>query len=203
MDIGVGLPMKALEADELAEFAHTIESGPFASLSLGDRLAYECHDVLTVLAYVAAITSRLRLSTSVLCLPLYREGVVAKQAASIDRLSKGRLSLGLGLGGRETDFAVSPAQWEGRGARFEEQLATMQRIWRGEPAFPGTGPVGPVPFTPGGLGFVEAGLAGTLTLAGVTPGDALLATLTYRLVSYWLPIPAGGVAYLIFRRRYP
>ena len=54
MDIGVGLPMKALEADELAEFAHTIESGPFASLSLGDRLAYECHDVLTALAYVAA-----------------------------------------------------------------------------------------------------------------------------------------------------
>ena len=99
MDIGVGLPMKALEADELAEFAHTIESGPFASLSLGDRLAYECHDVLTTITYVAAITSRLRLSTSVLCLPLYREGVVAKQVASIDRLSKGRLSLGLGLGG--------------------------------------------------------------------------------------------------------
>ena len=163
MDIGVGLPMKALEADELAEFAHTIESGPFASLSLGDRLAYECHDVLTAITYVAAITSRLRLSTSVLCLPLYREGVVAKQVASIDRLSKGRLSLGLGLGGRETDFAVSPAVWEGRAARFEEQLATMQRIWRGEPAFPGTNPVGPVPFTPGGPeviigGFVPAAL---------------------------------------------
>jgi alkanesulfonate monooxygenase SsuD/methylene tetrahydromethanopterin reductase-like flavin-dependent oxidoreductase (luciferase family) len=150
MDIGVGLPMKALEADELAEFARTIESGPFASLSLGDRLAYNCHDVLTAIAYVAAITSRLRLSTSVLCLPLYREGVVAKQVASIDRLSKGRLSLGLGLGGRETDFAVSPAPWKGRGERFEQQLATMQRIWRGEPAFPGTSPVGPPPFTPGG-----------------------------------------------------
>ena len=59
-----------------------------------------------------------------------------------------------------------------------------------------------VPFTPGGLGFVEAGLVGALTLAGVPPGDALLATLTYRLVSYWLPIPAGGVAYAAFRRRY-
>jgi uncharacterized protein (TIRG00374 family) len=60
-----------------------------------------------------------------------------------------------------------------------------------------------VPFTPGGLGFVEAGLVGTLTLAGADPGDALLATLTYRLVSYWLPIPAGAVAYVLFRRRYP
>ena len=59
-----------------------------------------------------------------------------------------------------------------------------------------------IPLTPGGLGFVEAGLVGTLTLAGVAPGDALLATLTYRLVSYWLPIPAGAVAYGAFRRRF-
>jgi uncharacterized protein (TIRG00374 family) len=60
-----------------------------------------------------------------------------------------------------------------------------------------------IPLTPGGLGFVEAGLVGTLSLAGVPAQDALLATLTYRLVSYWLPIPAGGVAYVAFRRRYP
>ena len=59
-----------------------------------------------------------------------------------------------------------------------------------------------IPFTPGGLGFVEAGLVGTLTLAGVPGPDALAATLLYRLVSYWLPIPVGGVAYLLFRRRY-
>jgi uncharacterized protein (TIRG00374 family) len=60
-----------------------------------------------------------------------------------------------------------------------------------------------IPVTPGGLGFVEAGLVGTLTLAGVPADDALLATLTYRLVSYWLPIPAGGAAYVAFRHRYP
>ncbi len=60
-----------------------------------------------------------------------------------------------------------------------------------------------VPLTPGGLGFVEAGLVGTLTLAGVAPADAVVTTLLYRLVSFWLPIPAGGVAYLLFRRRYP
>ena len=59
-----------------------------------------------------------------------------------------------------------------------------------------------IPFTPGGLGFVEAGLVGTLTLAGVPGHEALAATLLYRLVSYWLPIPVGGVAYLLFRRRY-
>jgi uncharacterized protein (TIRG00374 family) len=59
-----------------------------------------------------------------------------------------------------------------------------------------------IPLTPGGLGFVEAGLVGTLTLAGVTGADALTATLLYRLAAYWIPIPAGGVAYLLFRRRY-
>jgi uncharacterized protein (TIRG00374 family) len=59
-----------------------------------------------------------------------------------------------------------------------------------------------VPFTPGGLGFVEAELVGALVLAGVSGPDALAATLLYRLVSYWLPIPAGGVAYVLFRRRY-
>lgn len=56
-----------------------------------------------------------------------------------------------------------------------------------------------VPATPGGVGFVEAGLVGTLTLAGVSPQDALAATLLYRLVSYWLPLPAGAFAYVVFR----
>jgi uncharacterized membrane protein YbhN (UPF0104 family) len=59
-----------------------------------------------------------------------------------------------------------------------------------------------IPLTPGGLGFVEAGLVGTLTVAGVPGPAALAATLLYRLVSYWLPLPVGGLAYLAFRRRY-
>jgi uncharacterized protein (TIRG00374 family) len=59
-----------------------------------------------------------------------------------------------------------------------------------------------VPVTPGGLGFVEAGLVGTLGLAGVPAADALAATLLYRIVAFWLPLPAGGVSYALFRRRY-
>jgi uncharacterized protein (TIRG00374 family) len=59
-----------------------------------------------------------------------------------------------------------------------------------------------VPFTPGGLGFVEAGLSGMLVLAGVSAQQALVGTLAYRLVSFWLPLPAGGIAYILFRRRY-
>jgi hypothetical protein len=58
-----------------------------------------------------------------------------------------------------------------------------------------------LPFTPGGLGFVAASLVGTLTLADVPSADALAVTLLYRIVGYWLPLPAGGMAYLLFRRR--
>ncbi|HXV35403.1 MAG TPA: lysylphosphatidylglycerol synthase transmembrane domain-containing protein [Gaiellaceae bacterium] len=63
--------------------------------------------------------------------------------------------------------------------------------------------LGMLPFTPGGLGFVEAGLVTMLVLAGVGGTNAAVATLAYRLVSFWIPIPIGGVAYAGFRRRYP
>jgi uncharacterized protein (TIRG00374 family) len=59
-----------------------------------------------------------------------------------------------------------------------------------------------VPITPGGLGVVEAGLTGTLALAGVPAAAAAVATLTYRLASYWLPLPVGAAAYVVHRRRF-
>ncbi len=63
--------------------------------------------------------------------------------------------------------------------------------------------LGLLPFTPGGLGFVEAGLAATLAVAGISTGDALVATLVYRLLTFWLPIPLGGIAVYAFRRQHP
>lgn len=60
-----------------------------------------------------------------------------------------------------------------------------------------------VPVTPGGLGVVEASLTAMLTLAGIPARQALLATLAYRLTSYWLSLPAGLIAWLAFRHRYP
>lgn len=62
--------------------------------------------------------------------------------------------------------------------------------------------LGQIPLTPGGLGFVEAGLTGTLALVGVTGGGAVLTTLAYRLVSYWLPIPFGVAGAILLGRRY-
>jgi uncharacterized protein (TIRG00374 family) len=59
-----------------------------------------------------------------------------------------------------------------------------------------------IPFTPGGLGFVEAGLTATLALAGVAPGEAVLATFAYRLFTFWLPLPLGLLGGVLHRRRY-
>jgi uncharacterized protein (TIRG00374 family) len=70
-------------------------------------------------------------------------------------------------------------------------------------AYAATGILALVPITPGGLGIVEASLSGLLVLAGVPGAEAFVATLAYRLASYWLPLLAGLVAYLLFRRRYP
>jgi len=69
-------------------------------------------------------------------------------------------------------------------------------------AYAAAGIVALFPLTPGGLGVVEASLSGLLVLAGVHPGYALLATLAYRVASYWLPLLAGPPAYLLFRHRY-
>ena len=69
-------------------------------------------------------------------------------------------------------------------------------------AFAGAKLLSAVPITPGGLGIVEAGLTGTLVLAGIPAHDALLATLAYRLASYWLMLPVGLAAWLAYRRRY-
>jgi uncharacterized protein (TIRG00374 family) len=69
-------------------------------------------------------------------------------------------------------------------------------------AYSAAGIIALLPLTPGGLGIVEASLSGLLILAGVHPGDAFLATLAYRVASYWLPLLAGPPAYLLFRHRY-
>lgn len=76
-------------------------------------------------------------------------------------------------------------------------------IWLVLLAFVAASVLGMVPFSPGGLGFVEAGLTATLAVSGISTGEALLATLVFRLVSFWLPIPVGLIAAWIFRRRYP
>ena len=152
MDIGIGLPatIPGTRGSLILDWAKRADSGPFSSLGVIDRLVYPNYEPLITLAAAAAVTDRVRLTSTVLIAPLRGAGVLAKQAASIDALSGGRLTLGLGVGVREEDFNVAPATFHDRARRFEEQLELMKRVWSGQPASDEVGPIGPPPARPGG-----------------------------------------------------
>ena len=135
MDIGIGLPstVPGTEGRTLIDWARHAEEAGFSTLGTIGRLVYPNYEELIALTAAAAVTSQIRLTTSVLLAPLYtNSALLAKQAASLDRLSGGRLVLGLGLGGREDDFAASGVSTQGRGRRLEEKVAMMKRVWSGE-----------------------------------------------------------------------
>ncbi len=152
MDIGIGLPatIPGTRGSLILDWAKRADSGPFSSLGIIDRLVYPNYEPLITLAAAAAVTDRVRLTSTILIAPLRGAGVLAKQAASIDALSGGRLTLGLGVGVREEDFNVAPATFHDRARRFEEQLELMKRVWSGQPASDEVGPIGPPPARPGG-----------------------------------------------------
>jgi alkanesulfonate monooxygenase SsuD/methylene tetrahydromethanopterin reductase-like flavin-dependent oxidoreductase (luciferase family) len=152
MDIGIGLPatIPGTKGSFVLDWAKQADSAPFSSLGILDRLVYPNYESLITLAAAAAVTSRVRLMTTVLLAPLRGAGVLAKQAATIDALSGGRLTLGLGVGAREDDFKFAPASFHDRGRRFEEQLELMKRVWSGQPVSDEVGPVGPPPAQAGG-----------------------------------------------------
>jgi alkanesulfonate monooxygenase SsuD/methylene tetrahydromethanopterin reductase-like flavin-dependent oxidoreductase (luciferase family) len=95
--------------------------------------------------------------TSILIAPVRNAGVLATQAATIDSLSNGRLTLGLAVGGREDDFVAGQAPFRNRGKRFDEMLTHMRRVWAGETFMDESHPSGPVPVQPGGLEILLGG----------------------------------------------
>jgi alkanesulfonate monooxygenase SsuD/methylene tetrahydromethanopterin reductase-like flavin-dependent oxidoreductase (luciferase family) len=159
MEVGIGLPntVPDTEGRTLVDWARQAEEAGFSTLGTIGRLVYPNYEELIALAAAAAVTTRIRLTTSVLLTPLYvNTALFAKQAASLDRLSEGRLVLGLGLGGRDDDFSASGLTTAGRGRRFDEQLAEMKRIWDGEQRGY-TGAIGPAPVRPGGPELILGG----------------------------------------------
>jgi alkanesulfonate monooxygenase SsuD/methylene tetrahydromethanopterin reductase-like flavin-dependent oxidoreductase (luciferase family) len=152
MDIAIGLPatIPGVQPKLILDWARRADSGPFSSLGVLDRLVYPNFDVLISLAAAAAVTERIRLMPTTLLAPLHNAGLLAKQVASLDAISGGRLTLGLAVGGREDDFRAAPEPFHDRGKRFEQQLATRKRIWSGQPLADDIGPIGPPPASPGG-----------------------------------------------------
>jgi alkanesulfonate monooxygenase SsuD/methylene tetrahydromethanopterin reductase-like flavin-dependent oxidoreductase (luciferase family) len=121
----------------LIEWARRADGRGFSSLGTIDRIVYDNYEPLAALAAAAAVTQRIELCTSVLLGPLRENAVeLAKQALSVHALSAGRLTLGIGLGGRDDDYEISGLETKGRGKRLDEMLERMREIWAGSEVGP-------------------------------------------------------------------
>src|SRR4051794_7966969 len=165
MDVSMTLPtMVPHDRDSTLRWCRDIDAGPWASLAVPERVTYPSHDITVELSAAAALTERVRLWSTIVILPAHDAVAVAKQMASIDVLSGGRLTVGVGVGGREHDYRAINARFDRRWQRMDEQVAVMRSIWSGEPPFAGSEPVGPLPVQPGGPPLI-AGVMGPKSIA--------------------------------------
>lgn len=152
------------DREDVIAWCGAVDDGPFASLAVPERITYPSHSWIVQLAAAAALTERVRLWTTIVILPAHDAVETAKHLASVDRLSDGRLTVGVGVGGREHDYRAIGGDLSHRWARMDEQVARMRDVWAGEPPFAGADPVGPPPVQEGGPPFV-AGVLGPKALA--------------------------------------
>ncbi|SDW65232.1 Flavin-dependent oxidoreductase, luciferase family (includes alkanesulfonate monooxygenase SsuD and methylene tetrahydromethanopterin reductase) [Amycolatopsis xylanica] len=175
MNIGLGLPIA--DPAGLLTWARRADAGPFRTLGLLDRLVYSNPEPLVTLAALAGATSRIRVQTEVLIAPVYDTAMLAKQTATLDRMSGGRFTLGIGVGGRDDDFLAVDRDLRSRGKRLDEQLVRLRRIWAGEPFGEDVGPIGPAPVTPGGPELLFGGFADAALERVARFGDGFLGAL--------------------------
>lgn len=170
-----------LDAAMLRSWARVIDGGPFSSLCWGERIAFDNPDSLTLLGAVAAWTDRVRLVTTVVVPQLHDPVMLAKALATGDVLSNGRLTVGIGVGGRHEDYravGADPATQTMR--QMAERVATMKRVWAGEKLTDSVLPVGPPPVQPGGPELL-VGTIGPKTLRSAAAWAAGLAGTTLDL----------------------
>ncbi|MCW2760815.1 MAG: limB 5 [Marmoricola sp.] len=153
MQVGMTLPVMEpdLDAATLESWARTVDEGPFSSLCFGERIAFDNPETMTLLGAVAAWTERVRLVTTVVVPQLHDPVMLAKALATGDLLSGGRLTVGVGVGGRDEDYrAVGTDLSRQTMGEMAERVATMRRIWAGERVVDAVRPVGPAPVQAGG-----------------------------------------------------
>ncbi|HEV7359821.1 MAG TPA: LLM class flavin-dependent oxidoreductase [Mycobacterium sp.] len=140
-----------LDATVLQTWARTIDEGPFSSLCWGERIAFGNPDNLTLLGALAAWTKRVRLMTTVIVPQLHDPVMLAKGLATGDMLCGGRLTVGIGVGGRHEDYHAVGADPATQTMRdMAERVAVMKRVWAGEKITESVLPVGPAAVQPGG-----------------------------------------------------
>src|SRR5919202_32343 len=131
MQVGVGLPagVPGAPGELVVDWARRADSGPFSSVGVIDRIAYGNCDPFLSLAAAAAVSTRVRLCTMVVIGPLRSPAMLTKQAASLDALSGGRLTLGVAIGARHEDYEVMGIDHRDRGERFDRQLAYLREAF--------------------------------------------------------------------------
>ena len=142
MKVAIGLPnaVPGTSGEQLTGWARRAEARGFSSLGTIDRLAYPILEPLTSLAAAAAVTERIGLATTVLLGPLRVNAMaLAKQVASVHKISDGRMTLGIGLGGREDDYAIAGVDTSTRGKKLDAMRERMQVVWEGEEMGPDHG----------------------------------------------------------------
>lgn len=184
MQIGIGIPnsVSGATGSSLLEWARRADQAGFSSLGSIGAVSYPTYEELTLFAAAGAVTERIRFFSNVLITPARSAAELAKQSATVDQLTNGRLTLGLGVGWREADFILNGRDFAGRGAAFDRILVDLHRSWNGEalddaarPASPPT-VQSPIPILVGGTTqatirrVIEHGVGWT---AGGMPPDAV------------------------------
>ena len=179
MKIGIGIPnaIPNTPGSTWTKWAVQAEKRGFSSLSTIGRILFDCHEELLALTACAAVTESIKLYTTVMIGPPRENALLAKQAATLQSLSGGRLTLGLGIGWRKSDFEVTGTEelWGRRGKALTEQVQALREIWS-------KGDIGPNPGTPpeimvGGAAeaaLKRAGQIGDVFIAGPFPKEQVM-----------------------------
>lgn len=170
-----------LDAGVLRQWALGIDEGPFASLCWGERIAFDNPEALTLLGALAAWTDRVPLVTTVVVPQLHDPILLAKSLATGDVLSGGRLTVGVGVGGRHEDYKAVGADPSAQTMRqMAERVAVMKKVWAREKLTDSVLPVGPAPVQPGGPRLL-VGTVGPKTLRSAAAWADGLAGITLNL----------------------
>jgi len=196
MEIGIGIPntVPGATGGQLLDWARRADAAGFSSLATIGAVSYPGYEELTLFAAAGAVTERIRFLSNVLIAPARSAAELAKQALTVDQLTGGRLTLGLGVGWRTADYVLTGRKFHNRGRRFDRLLRDLHKAWAGEPLVEGTREVGPRAVQRPGIPLMLGGMAdesvrrvvefGSGWTAGGLPPDAV-AGMVEKVRSAW------------------
>jgi alkanesulfonate monooxygenase SsuD/methylene tetrahydromethanopterin reductase-like flavin-dependent oxidoreductase (luciferase family) len=177
MRIALGLPSRVESAsgEMMLEWVTRAEAGPFSSIVVTDRVVSQALEPLSVLAMAAGATKRIGLMTSVVIGPTRETTLLARQTSTIDTLSGGRLTLGVGIGVRKNDYLASGTDFHRRGRSSEKQYELLRKLWAGETLSSDTGAIGPRAVRRGGPELLIGGYVPAIVERIAKWGDGYMA----------------------------